>query len=48
MINHSPSFEKIKKWHEEGLWTDEMVYKAVPKMITAEEYTEITGKPYSA
>ena len=43
---HSKMFEKIKLWHEQGLWTDEMVRNAVPKLITAKEYTEITGKPY--
>lgn len=39
--------EKIKKWYEQGLWTDEMVRHAVVKgIITAEDYVEITGKVY--
>ena len=38
--------EKIKKWYELGLWTKEQVYKAVPKLITPEDYKEITGEPY--
>lgn len=38
--------DKIKRWYELGLWTKEQVYKAVPKLITAEDYEEITGEPY--
>ena len=30
---HSKMFEKIKLWHEQGLWTDEMVRNAVPKLL---------------
>ena len=46
---HSPMFKKINHWYNEvipALWTKEMVYAAVPKMITAEEYEEITGEEY--
>lgn len=43
---HSKWFTKIKTWYDKGLWTEEMVYEAVPKMITAEEYEEIIGEPY--
>lgn len=40
-------FEKIKKWYDKGLWTDEMVRNAVVKgVITEEEYKEITGNEY--
>lgn len=39
-------FEKIKKWYEQGLWSKEQVNRAVPKLITAEEYEEIVGEPY--
>lgn len=39
-------FEKIKKWYEWGLWDKEKVYNAVPKMISPEEYEEITGEAY--
>ena len=39
-------FEKIKKWYDLGLWTKEMVHNAVPKLITPEQYEEITGEPY--
>ena len=35
-------YEKIKKWYEQGLWTEEMVQNAVKKgVITAEEAAEI-------
>jgi uncharacterized XkdX family phage protein len=37
-------FEKIKKWYKQGLWTAEMVNKAVEKgVITPEEAAEIMG-----
>lgn len=35
-------FEKIKKWYRQGLWTDEMVLKAVEKgVITQKQADEI-------
>ena len=35
-------FEKIKKWHKQGLWTAAMVRNAVEKnVLTAEEAAEI-------
>ena len=35
-------FEKIKKWYEQGLWTADMVMKAVEKgVLTAEEAEEV-------
>lgn len=43
---HSRYFKKIKNWYEKGLWTIDMVFAAVPKMITADEYQEITGQEY--
>lgn len=43
---HSRWFEKVKNWYEKGLWTLDMVFAAVPKMITADEYKEITGQDY--
>lgn len=45
-IMHSRYFTKIKTWYEKGLWTLDMVFAAVPKMITADEYKEITGLDY--
>lgn len=50
MNEHSPMFEKINYWYNEcvpPLWNKEMVHNAVPKMITPEEYEEITGEPYT-
>lgn len=43
---HSKYFSKVKKWYQQGLWTKDMVFAAVPKMITADEYEEIVGEPY--
>ena len=41
------NFETIKKNFERGLWNAAMVKMAVRKgVITAEQYTEITGKEY--
>lgn len=38
-------FEKIKRWYEMGLWTADMVLKAVEKgVITPEQAEEILGK----
>lgn len=45
-IMHSRYFAKVKMWYEKGLWTLDMVFSAVPKMITADEYKEITGLDY--
>ena len=38
-------FEKIKRWYELGLWSEQRVREAVAKnVITASQFTEITGK----
>ena len=39
-------FEKIKKWFDWGIWTKEQVRDAVPRMISPEDYEEITGEKY--
>lgn len=39
-------FEKIKKWYGMGIWTKDQVHDAVPDLISAEEYEEITGEVY--
>lgn len=37
-------YEKIKAWHDKGLWTDEMVQQAADKgIITQEQADVITG-----
>ena len=46
---HSKNFEKVKKYYDNGLWSKAKVKNAVVKDgITAAEYEEITGEPYSA
>ena len=38
-------FEKIKKYYDAGVWSEERVREAVAKnVITAEEFKTITGK----
>ena len=45
-LTHSKNFEKVKRYYSMGVWTEHMVWNAVGKWITAEEYQEITGEPY--
>lgn len=45
-IMKSKWYSKIKIWYEKELWTLDMVFAAVPKMITADEYKQITGLEY--
>lgn len=41
------SFEKIKSYYDNNLWTKAMVWDAVSKVkITTDQYTEITGDVY--
>ena len=41
-------FDRIKFYYDKGLWSKERVYNVVGKVITAEEYKEITGQEYDA
>lgn len=42
-IEHSPMFEKIKRWYQEGLWNYAQVEMAYKKgVITEDEFDEIT------
>ena len=41
-------FDRLKMYYDKGLWSKERVYNVVGKVITAEEYEEITGEPYIA
>lgn len=41
-------FDKVKLYYDGGLWDKERVWRVVNKAITEEEYTTITGDPYSA
>ena len=37
-------FEKIKKWYNQGLWSEAMVRNAVEKgIISEEQFAEIVG-----
>lgn len=39
--------DKIVKWYKQGLWTKDMVRKAVEKkIITKKDYKEIVGEDY--
>ena len=39
-------FEKIKDYFDSGLWSLQRVYNVVGKVITEDEYEEITGVKY--
>lgn len=40
-------YEVVKQYYNLGLWTEQKVRNAVVKgWITAQEFTEITGKSY--
>ena len=40
-------YEKVKRWYELGLWSEQRVKNAVQKgAISAEEYEAITGAEY--
>ena len=41
-------FDRVKMYYDKGLWSKERVFNVVGKVITAEEYEEITGEPYIA
>lgn len=45
MNEHSENFNTVSEHYKNRRWNDEMVKNAVGRWITAEEYTEITGKP---
>ena len=45
-MEHSKNYKKVKDYYDEKLWAERRVRLAVGRWITAEEYTEITGKDY--
>lgn len=46
-VTHSPKYDKVKYYYDNGFWDKNKVKNAVVKgWITEEEYTEITGDPY--
>lgn len=42
----SKNFNKVKNYYNKHLWTKKMVWNAVNRWITAEEYKQITGEEY--
>ena len=45
---HSPKFELVKRYYDEGLWKKKAVWNAVGRgWITPAEYEEIVGEPYN-
>ena len=36
--------EKIEKWYQQGLWTEQMVLNAVGKVLTSEQAHDIINK----
>jgi len=45
----SEKFEKVKKFFDLGMWTEQQVRNAVAKgWITAKEFKAITGTKYAA
>lgn len=50
-MQHSPNFDKVKRYYDKGVWDKDKVRLMVtnPKtapLITADEYEEITGEKY--
>ena len=49
MNEHSPKFELVKQYYDNGIWKKPAVKNAVKKgWITEAEYEEIVGEPYEA
>lgn len=47
-MNHSPKFQTVKEYWDRKVWSEYRVKMAVVKgWITADEYAEITGQPYT-
>lgn len=47
-MEHSKNFNLVKKYYDRNLWTKKMVYNAVGRWITADEYKEIASEDYVA
>lgn len=45
---HSKKFKTVKDGYNDGYWSKQRVHDVVGKLITPEEYEEITGEPYVA
>lgn len=44
----SKKYKKVKNYYDKGYWNKKMVYNAVGRWITADEYKEITGEEYTS
>lgn len=40
-------FERVKYYYDNKLWDKQRVWNVVGKVISSEEYEQITGEPYS-
>ena len=48
-VKHSAKFDKVQQYYQIGSWSVAMVRNAVVKgWITEDEFTEITGEPYTS
>lgn len=47
-VKHSKDFKKVQMYYKMGIYTKQMVHMLVGKLITADEYEEITGEPYES
>lgn len=43
-MEHSPKYEKVKDYYDNGFWTAQMVRNAAGRWITAAEVDEILGE----
>lgn len=43
----SKNYEKVKYYYDNGLWSKAKVRAVVGKLITEEEYEQITGESYN-
>lgn len=47
-VTHSKNYEKVRKYYRNKLWSKYMVWCAVNRWITAEEYAEIVGEEWDS
>ena len=43
---HSKKYQMVKDNYDNGYWSKQRVHNVVGKLITPEEYEEITGEKY--
>lgn len=42
----SKNYDRVKEFYSAGLWSEGMVWNAVGRWITGDEFRDITGKEY--